>query len=323
MAEWNNNIASFALPTPFPVGDVNVSVIKGEALTLVDAGVHTEEGKQALEEGLKELKLKLSDIDQIILTHHHPDHAGGADFFSPNVPLIGHFHNRFWLNPKENMAYIRKVFLQYAQEMGVPEDFLGYISETERNMQFGPKSRDTLNAELKEGDEVPGLPGWKVYETPGHASTHIVLFNERDGAMIGGDILLEKVSPNPLLEPPMKVGDVRPKSQLLLNASLKKLFGMPIRKVYAGHGNPIEEPRELIRMRLQAQHERAMKVKSMLTEQPATTFEICQALFPKQFRKVLGLTLSESQAQLDYLLDLGDIKEEKTEQGILYSVLTS
>ena len=38
MTEWIDGIAKLTLPTPFPVGDVNAYLIKGDRLTLVDAG---------------------------------------------------------------------------------------------------------------------------------------------------------------------------------------------------------------------------------------------------------------------------------------------
>jgi len=58
----------------------------------------------------------------------------------------------------------------------------------------------------------------------------------------------------------------------------------------------------------------------MLSESPSTAFQICQRLFPKVYLKELGLTLSETIAQLDYLLDLGEIKGVHTEEGVIYSV---
>ena len=46
------------------------------------------------------------------------------------------------------------------------------------------------------------MPGFTVIETPGHASTHISLYRESDGILIGGDALISHISSNPILEPP-------------------------------------------------------------------------------------------------------------------------
>lgn len=81
MAKWKDGIAKLVIPTPFPVGDVNVYAVKGEKLTLVDAGPKTDEAWEALKSQLKELNLTPGDFEQVVLTHHHPDHAGSLDFF--------------------------------------------------------------------------------------------------------------------------------------------------------------------------------------------------------------------------------------------------
>lgn len=317
MTNWENNIASIIIPTPFPVGDVNAFVIKGDALTLIDAGPKTEETERALIAGLKELNLKMSDIEQVILTHHHPDHVGGVDFFSKDLPLLGHENNNYWLNPSDTFISYNETFtLNLAKEFGIPSVFQSHIGELKKGLKYTCSRK--LTQSIKEGDMVPGLHGWSVYETPGHAESHIVLYREADGVLIGGDILLQHVSPNPIIEPPMKVGESRPKSQLLLNDSLKRLYQMPISAIYAGHGDIIHNHQALIEKRLASQHNRAMKVKAMLEDEPGTVFQICMKLFPKVFQKQLGLTLSETFAQFDYLMDLDEIKAEETEQGIVY-----
>lgn len=63
------------VPTPFPVGDVHMYVIAGDRLTLVDAGVKTEEAWQLFVKQLGEVGYAPEDIEQIVITHHHPDHV--------------------------------------------------------------------------------------------------------------------------------------------------------------------------------------------------------------------------------------------------------
>ncbi|MFS0781044.1 MBL fold metallo-hydrolase [Bacillus sp. 1P06AnD] len=319
MTEWNNNVAQITLPTTFAVGDVNAFVLKGEALTLVDSGVNTQEAKQAIQSGLAELKLSMDDIEQMIITHHHPDHVGGISFFDEAVPLLGHAYNVPWLGGSKQFAeeYV-DFYLKLAKEMGVPEHYLSMFGKLKSNLGYG--SNRPLTQSLKEGDSVPGHPGWTVLETPGHAESHIALYKESEGALIGGDLLLSKVSPNPLIEPPMEKGQERPKSQLLLNESLRRIYELPLSIVYAGHGDPIAEPKPLIEKRLQSQHERAMKVYTYLKEQPSTVFEITTKLFPKIYEKQFGLTLSETLGQFDYLLDRNEIAGVQEAAGIRYHV---
>lgn len=318
MTKWENDIARIIVPTPFAVGDVNCFVIKGDALTLVDVGPKTEEGKQALLAGLENLKLKLSDFDQVIVTHHHPDHVGGLDFFPPQTTVIGHEYNNRWMNVSEEFEKKYAAFFSYlGEQFGLPAQL---SLHTMRIPDRKYKCNRKLTHLTAEAQSIHGLEGWHVFETPGHAMGHIVLLRESDGALIGGDMLLQKVSPNPIIEPPLVDGEERPKSLLLLNDSLRRLADLPIHTVYAGHGDTIANPKELIQTRLAEQHKRAMKVKEMLQKEPGTVFQVCMKLFPKAYKRELGLTLSETAGQIDYLIDIGEIQEEATERGTIYYV---
>ena len=64
------------LPTPFRVGTVNVWLIKGETCLLIDAGLKTEEAKEALLSGLAKSGVSLKDIEATFVTHGHVDHFG-------------------------------------------------------------------------------------------------------------------------------------------------------------------------------------------------------------------------------------------------------
>lgn len=324
MVNWNGDIAKLSLPTPFAVGDVNVYVIKGDALTLIDTGVKTVQSKEALVNGLEDLGLKLSDIEQIILTHHHPDHAGALDFFDQKVPVYGHENNQRWLTLSDEFLDIHNTFfLDFAGKLGVAEELKHKLIHNREEIKF--LSKRQLQGHLAEGDELPGLPGWRVIETPGHAQSHVSFYREKDGMMIAGDHLLAKISPNPLMEPPLLLDGVRQRPLLQYNASLQKLLDFSISKVYSGHGGEIDGDKvaDLIRYRFERQHNRAMQVKSMLQEKPLTGFEVCQQLFPKVYRQEVDLTLSETVGQLDYLEDLGEIESKMDSGVILYSSATT
>ncbi|NHM32081.1 MBL fold metallo-hydrolase [Neobacillus terrae] len=306
MKEWKNGIAKLNIPTPFAVGDVNVYVVKGERLTLIDAGPKTDEAWEALKQQLNELGLSTNDIEQIVLTHHHPDHAGLLDYFPDSLPVYGHWLNERWIMRTdafyaEHEAFHRKLF----QDFGLPEEFSPFITHIRHTLKY--TCNRSLTGLLAEGEAIPGLSEWTVLETPGHAQSHIVLLRESDGTLIGGDLVLAHISPNPLMEPPVPGETERPKPQLQLNASLKKLLEFPIKLVFTGHGEEVTDLPNLVEKRLERQHDRAMKVKSWLEEEEMTVFEICRRLFPSVYRRELGLTLSETVAQLDYLESIGEI----------------
>ncbi len=316
MTQWNNGIAKMTLPTPFPVGDVNVYLVKGERLTLVDAGPKTEEAWNSLNEQMAELQLTPKDVEQVILTHDHPDHAGMLDFFPDSLEVYGHPLNERWIHPKE--AFFREIesfFMGLFHSAGLPEEYLPVLADTKNMFKYA--CNRSLTGCLLEGMIPPGLSDWKVIETPGHAQSQIALFREKDGVLIGGDVILIHISPNPLLEPPLPGKTERPKPQLQHNHSMKKLLSYPIQMVYTGHREEVFQVNELIEKRLASQHKRAMTVHHWLQAEPLTVFEICQRLFPSAYKRELFLTISETVAQLDYLSSIGEISREG-DQPVLF-----
>lgn len=318
MTEWKDGIAKMALPTPFPIGDVNVYLLKGERLTLVDAGPKTEKAWGSLTSQLRELDLRPEDIEQVILTHDHPDHAGLLDFFPDSMEVYGHPLNERWIHPTEDfLQEFITFFSSFFLKCGVPEEYLTALTDLKQMLKYSCSR--SLTGALLEKMTPPGLPEWQVIETPGHAQSQIALFREKDGILIGGDVVLAHVSPNPLLEPPVPGESARPKPLLQHNHSLQKLLSYPIQKVYTGHGKEIDQLAELIEQRLITQHDRAMKVNQFLKESELTVFEICRRLFPSAYQNQLFLTLSETIGQLDYLASIGEIMRKDTQPVLFHA----
>ncbi|WJY28400.1 MBL fold metallo-hydrolase [Sporosarcina trichiuri] len=307
-------IHQLTIPTPYAVGDVNAFLVKGDALTLVDAGPRTKEAYGVLENQLGELGVRMTDIEQVLLTHHHPDHSGWTDAF-PNAVLLGHEYNNNWLT--RDGGFIERhdrFYMDRFVEQGVPEQYLGLVKKMKRAAELMGQRR--LDRILTEGDELPGLPGWTALETLGHAQSHLSFWNPGKQVLIGGDLLLSKVSSNPLIEPPLSPDEERPKTLLQYNRSLERLLELPVGIVFSGHGDPVTDVHPLIRQRLEKQHERAMKVHGMLADGPKSVFELTTQLFPKAYQRELGLTLSETLGQMDYLMEQGLIKRNRDDRGI-------
>src|SRR5690606_38651184 len=81
------SIHKIIIPTPFAVGDVNSYLLKGDALTLIDAGPKTPEAWEAIKAGLKVVNLRPQDITKLVLTHHYSDQASLVVGFE-NAKLI-------------------------------------------------------------------------------------------------------------------------------------------------------------------------------------------------------------------------------------------
>ena len=307
-------IHKLILPTPFAVGDVNAYLLKDDSLSLIDAGPKTPEAYEALERGIKAAGYSFKDIEQVFLTHHHPDHAGWIDAF-PQAKVYGHVYNDLWLTRDPAFfVYHDEFYLERLKEEGVPEKYHSWVEKMKRPVAY--LGNRPLDVTLEEGDSLPGHPGWTVIETLGHAQSHVSFWHAENKEMIGGDHILEKISSNPLIEPPLDPSAGRPQAMLQYNESLRKVLAMPVEKIYSGHGNEVVNVHALIAHRLERQHDRAMKVHAMIAEQPLTIFELTQKLFPSVYEKELGLTLSETIGQVDYLLAEGLAIESRDQNGV-------
>lgn len=108
----------------------------------------------------------------------------------------------------------------------------------------------------------------------------------------------------------------RPKSLLQYNASLQRLKALNVSKLYTGHGGEITEIGDLVDDRLERQKQRALKVYDLLVK-PQTNFELTAQLFERLYHQQLGLTLSETLGQLDYLID-NEMIEANMRDGVIY-----
>ncbi|OIJ14119.1 hypothetical protein BKP35_07930 [Anaerobacillus arseniciselenatis] len=291
------------LPTPFIVGPVNIYLIKGDALTLVDTGPKTKEATEVLVEALKQHGYSVNDIDQIILTHHHPDHAGLIEDVFPNATVIGHKKCQPWLKKEKHfLTFVENYIAKFYSEHGVSDEIVDEMVTKNRYYLSFTGNRG-LDINVCEGDKIDGVQGWTVIETPGHAQSHISLYNEKDGLLIGGDHIIEHISSNALLEPPYVKGESRPQTLLQYRDSLQKCLNLNIRKVFSGHGKNVENIEVLLNKRFQEQEEKAKRLKLMLPKEGITSFDLCKSYFAHIYKKEPTLTMSEIIGHLDLLED--------------------
>lgn len=300
-------VHKITMPTPYPIGDVNSFLVKGDTLSVFDVGPKTKEAYESLKNGIHEAGYEFNDIEQVILTHHHPDHAGWVDAF-PNAKIIGHEYVDHWLRKSDSfLEYQYNFYTSQYLLAGAPKSLI------QRDIEF---SNDwamygslPLTDKLKDGDYVPGHSTLKVYYTPGHAQSHLLFVDEKTNVAIGGDLLLERVASNPIIEPPVDLSHERPKSLIQYHESLKIVRNLQLKKMYIGHGYDIENITELIDMRIEKDIERAKKVLSLINE-PKTVYEITKQIYATAYKTQLGLTLSKTIGELDLLELHGYVKKE-------------
>ncbi|UOQ42634.1 MBL fold metallo-hydrolase [Halobacillus salinarum] len=320
MQTMKDMIHTLTLPTPYAVGEVHCYLLIGSTVTLVDAGVKTSKAWEELKSQLKRLDIEPEDVEQIILTHHHPDHMGLIESFPHLRTIAGHYKLRPWLERSEQyLQRYEQFFTLMYEEAGVPETFHSFLKTLRKPLKWTAQSKLTL--ELQEGDKIPGHEDWETIETPGHAQSHLSFFRSADGALLGGDHLLPHISSNPLLEPPFQPGSERPKPLLQYRHSMDKILRYSVSRVYPGHGQSFSGAHELIHKRFKSQEARAEKVKKIIgSHSPMNAYQVCEHLFTKQMGSQFGLTMSETIGQLDYLESIQEIASSYDSRQKLYYV---
>jgi glyoxylase-like metal-dependent hydrolase (beta-lactamase superfamily II) len=151
------------------------------------------------------------------------------------------------------------------------------------------------NAQEIPQEDLPGLPGWRVINTPGHSPGHISFFREEDRTLIAGDafvttkqesftaVLLQKEEVN---GPPMYYTSDWEQAR----RSVETLAALEPETVVTGHGTPMygeELRKELHRI---AEHFDLLAVpeKGRYVEAPALTDEYGVVEVPPRAKLPLG-----------------------------------
>lgn len=304
------------LPTGFPVGPVNAYLLPGPPLTLIDTGPKNPDTLAALEAGLAAQGVRIEDIQQIILTHHHVDHVGLAQTIveRSGAKVISHPFNLPYLADYEAERVRQFPFYnQIWAQAGTPDDIIKAMSRANENIS---RWLDPVNVDLTidEGDSLTiGETAWQVFHTPGHAGGLVCLFDPVSKEMIANDHFLRDISSNPVMEPPPTGGAnaLRPKRLVEYLHHMQRMAALQPVLAYPGHGEIVTDVAGLVRKRLAFHQRRADKIYAALEGQALTLWELTQPMFPKIKRGMdFFLAHSEVLGHLDLLLESGRVAVE-------------
>ncbi len=317
-----NNLHCISLPTPFPVGPVNVYLARGAPLTLIDTGPRDDAARRALDAGLRAHGCRAEELEQIILTHHHVDHTGlaaelaarsGAKVFTHpfNLPWLTDYHSA----RAEHAPFYRRLF----RESGVPEQIVEEIERASAAVAHWTQPFSRAHS-LQEGSQI-SFAGevWEVYHTPGHAGGLICLWEPRTRTLLANDHMLKDISSNAILEPPEHPGAPRPRRLLDYMRELRRMSRLDPAWVLPGHGEPLHGVARLVEERLAFYHNRAQSIYEILKAGPLTLWQLTRTLFPELRAGVdFFLGLSEVQGHLDLLEEAGRVYERSAGALLLW-----
>jgi glyoxylase-like metal-dependent hydrolase (beta-lactamase superfamily II) len=263
-----SDVRRLTFPLPTRPGHVHAYLLRGEdGWTLVDTGLALPDTAERIRAAAAELD---GPILRIVLTHMHPDHLGGTE---PAVEATGARVLQGELDYAQsehvwgNDGWPRQIS-SWFRSHGVPPDVADELIE--QGSVYAPFIRFHRGSELlNEGDEVDG---WRVLAMPGHADGHLCLL--RDGELVGGDHLLDRISPTVGLWP-----DSRPDPLGDYLDSLERTADLALRIVYPGHGEPIRNVAGRARELVDHHRERLTAAEASLGPEPRTGYDASFDLF--------------------------------------------
>lgn len=301
------------IPTPFPVGDVFSYLIKAEKITLVDTGHFHADAYLCLDQALYKHGVQIADIDEIWITHGHPDHFGQAGRLRDESGALVMAPKLDRLQVKENKE--DPLFRNLFQELQVPDEV---ISKMNDQLQWIRQFQQPLDPDrwIEEND-ILYAGGYKfdVKHLPGHSPGHLA-FTCND-ITFGGDVLLSHISTNALISFDPETGK-RNRSFLQYRNSLKwiKEHG---NFFYPGHGRFISDSPALAAKYLEEQESRMISVKDLFGEHPVSISELAEQLFPVAWKQeAYFLVLSEVLGYLDWGVEQNLFCKTGSEKAVLY-----
>jgi glyoxylase-like metal-dependent hydrolase (beta-lactamase superfamily II) len=306
------------LPVPF-LGTVNVWLLEGEPLTLVDTGPVRADSLRALETGLAARGLRIEDLELVLLTHHHLDHTGLAATIRARsrasvAALAG---TAAWGRSYHARAAAERRFSEeLLRAHGVPP---GLVAGTEPFwLHIVRESADYVTDVVLEngGEIVAGGRRLRVVHRPGHSTTDTLFVDEADGTAFVGDHLLAQITSNTEATPVELPGGGRRRALVDYLAGLRLTEAMPLRRSYPGHGPVIDDHRALLRDRFAFHAERLEQIAELVRDGAETAFAIAERLWSKEVAAdQTVLAIWEIVGHLDVLVDRGSVSEAVDADG--------
>ena len=179
------------VPT-FPADGINSFLLRGDdgAVTVVDAGLPRAQ-KRVLA-ALDLVGVHRSDVQQVVLTHAHPDHAGGLRALVDAVAAArtaGGSGGGRSADPGPLVSIGRDDAGYLASGQAPPRDPRTTVGRLLQRLPGQGWQKVEAGRVLDDGEVLDVAGGVRVVATPGHTPGHVSLLHEPTAVLITGDAL--------------------------------------------------------------------------------------------------------------------------------------
>jgi glyoxylase-like metal-dependent hydrolase (beta-lactamase superfamily II) len=288
------------LPLPWPgIPHGNAwAVAAGGGVVLFDTGIHGPGSLDELERALAMVDLRLDSVRLVVCTHAHVDHYGEA------ATIVARTGCELWMHPAHGhlteaaddpQAWLERR-LEIARQSGISEQALRRYASRRRDDDIGIAGIVEPARELVDGVTVDTDAGaWEVVETPGHAPSHVCLFEPERRLLISGDHLLGRISLY------FDYGHTPDPAGEFLD-SLDRVQRLGARLCLPGHGRTFTDVLAHIRANRELVGARVGSVLDAIAAEPRTVVEIVPLVYGEPLTELTaGWWLSETRCYLQHL----------------------
>ncbi|MDP3700846.1 MAG: MBL fold metallo-hydrolase [Hylemonella sp.] len=314
---------------PFALDHINLWLLRDrlegrEGWTVVDCCISRDEAKAQWEqlfagsfEGLPLLR--------VIVTHMHPDHIGLADWLCERWSTPEH-PCRLWMSATDyNLARIGSAgsngfggesAAHFFEAHGLRDPVS--MEKIRERASYYPALVPAVPSQFRrmmEDDVVTiGGRGWRCISGHGHAPEHIALYCRELNLLIGGDMMLPRISTN------VSVYDMEPEADALklFLQSIDKFKALPADTLtLPSHGKPFTGLHRRIEQLHEHHRDRLAEVMAACALKPCSAADVLPILFKRKLDlHQTTFAMGEAVAHLHALWFEGRLQRQRDAEGV-------
>jgi glyoxylase-like metal-dependent hydrolase (beta-lactamase superfamily II) len=316
------------MPLPFALNHINLWLLRDtvecdgrmvNGWTVVDTGIHDPQ-TMALWERVFATQLDGLPIVRVLVTHMHPDHIGLADWLCQrwNVPLwisaTDYYVARLGIMGPTAFGGERAAAFFAAHGLNSPEA----VEQIQARTNYYPSMVPSLPLQyrrLMDGQDIRiGTDTWRCIAGYGHAPEHMALYCAERKLLLGGDMMLPRISTN------VSVFETEPEADALslFLSSINRFLPLdPQTLTLPSHGKPFVGLHERVRQ-LHAHHaERLGEVMAACRAAACSALDVLPVLFPRAMdMHQTTFAMGEAVAHLHLLWYRGALHRNRDDDGV-------
>ena len=315
---------------PFALNHINLWLLQDtyegrQGWTIVDTCIARDESRAQWQQ-IFDNELQGLPILRVICTHMHPDHLGLADWICEKWTTPEH-KCRLWISGTD--YFTARVATLMPTGFGGGEESAQFFASHGMN---GAADLDVIRERKNYYTHlVPSVPSsyvrlhdsdllqiggqvWRCISGYGHAPEHIALYCEAANLLIGGDMMLPRISTN------VSVHDNEPEGdplRLFLD-SIDKFKPLPADTLtLPSHGKPFTGLHQRIAQLHQHHQARLQEVMQLCSTRPSSAMDVVPVMFTRQLdMHQMTFALGEAVAHLHLLWHAGQLQRRRGDDSV-------